>query len=280
MSTATHPTDALGEALPLPHARAADPSPAAELTLALASAVQAPTAALGRRLAARVAASRQAHAAMVTRRQPRQRLPAQTWAPGVQAWPLHGQSWLLELAADARVTAPLNGALELLVLAGTLQVGDDALAACGHALLPAGTPLRAGAEPARLYLRGHQPGPFSAPAQPLLHPTPTWQPLRAGVDICPLYGEGAALSMLARLQPGARVPAHPHGIDEECLMVEGDLFLGDLLLREGEFQFAPQGSQHGDLFADSPCLLFFHGAVDAAAVDNAHREAQGWPALG
>lgn len=63
-------------------------------------------------------------------------------------------------------------------------------------------------------------------------------------------------------------------------MVEGDLFLGDLLLREGEFQFAPQGSQHGDLFADSPCLLFFHGAVDAAAVDNAHREAQGWPALG
>lgn len=40
-------------------------------------------------------------------------------------------------------------------------------------------------------------------------------------------------------------------------MVEGELFLGDVMLREEEFQFAPAGSEHGELFSDVGCLLFF-----------------------
>jgi ChrR Cupin-like domain len=106
-----------------------------------------------------------------------------------------------------------------------------------------------------------------------------WQPLREGVELRPLHRQGEAITALARFQGGARVPAHPHGIDEECLMVEGDLFLGDVLLPEGGFQFAPGGSAHGELFADMPCLLYFHGAIDPHAVDNGHRVRLGYAAL-
>jgi hypothetical protein len=94
-----------------------------------------------------------------------------------------------------------------------------------------------------------------------------WEPLREGVSIKPLHAVGERISMLVRFQPGARVPAHGHGLTEKCLMVAGELFLGDVLLREGEFQFAPAGSGHGELFSDVGCLLFFSGAIDPAAVD-------------
>lgn len=278
-------SDALGDVLPQAHARAAAPGENADLTVALSTPVSGDDVrlqALGQRLAARVAANAQANAAFLTLRKPLQAQAAQVWGPGLRAWPLRGGSWIVEAEAGVELTPPAAaGALELLVLVGQMRVGDQSLAACAHALLPADAKVQAGAQGLlRVYLRRHgQAGPFQAPAQALLNPAPSWQPLREGVDISPLYGEGAAVSLLARFAPGGRVPGHPHGIDEECLMVDGDLFLGDLLLREGEFQFAPSGSQHGELFADAPCLLFFHGAIDAAAIDNGYRQGQGWPAL-
>jgi hypothetical protein len=94
-----------------------------------------------------------------------------------------------------------------------------------------------------------------------------WEPLRRGVQIRPLHVVGERISMLVRFEPGATVPTHPHAMGEECLMVEGELFLGDVLLREGEFQFASAGSRHDELMADVGCLLFFCGAIDPAVVD-------------
>lgn len=279
-------SDALGEVLPQAHARAAEPGENADLTVALSqprAGAEGPLQALGQRLAARVRANAQSNAAFRTLRKPLASQTAQVWGPGQRAWPLQGGSWIVEVEAGARLTPPAaNGALELLVLIGQASIDGQIVQPCGHALLPALGQVHAGPQGLlRVYLRRHgEQGPFSAPAQTLINPAPTWQPLREGVDISPLYGEGAAVSLLARFAPGGRVPGHPHGIDEECLMVEGDLFLGDLLLREGEFQFAPRGSQHGELFADAPCLLFFHGAIDAAAIDNAYRDHRGWPALG
>ncbi len=274
--------DALGQALPLPHARAAEPGPAGALGAALRENAPPPPA-VAERLLSRVRGQRAANAPMVTCRRPLQQTVAEAWGPGVQARHLHGGSWLLELAPGARLNKHSPGALELLVLAGQLLLDAGlALEAGGHALLPPGTALGAGGStPLRLYWREHgADGPFHAPAAPLLQTPQAWQPLREGVEICPFYGEGAAVSLLARFQAGGRVPGHPHGLDEECLMVEGELFLAELLLPEGGFQFAPAGSLHGDLFADAPCLLFFHGAIDPAAIDNAHRQSQGWPALG
>jgi len=271
--------DALGQALPLPHARAAEPGPAGALAAALLESTPPPPALAGR-LLARVRAQRTAQEPMRTQRHPLQQTAAEAWGPGVQARRLHGHSWLVDLAADARIPGhPMDGALELLVLAGEVHFHDGRrLGACGHALVPGLPGFRAEGS-TRLYWREHRSGPFSAPGQALLQTPQAWQPLREGVEICPLYGEGAAVSLLARFAAGGRVPAHPHGLDEECLMVQGELFLADVLLPEGGFQYAPAGSQHGELVADAPCLLFFHGAIDPAAIDNPFRQAQGWPAL-
>ena len=267
--------DALGEALPDPLARAAAPGDGAALLLALSHAGPPPPKALGQRLAARVAQSRAANQAMQTRRRPWEN-EAERLADGVSARPLHADSRLLELQAGSRWTLPA-GVQELLLLDGELQVGEQReLRALQHALLAGGEALLARSR-CRLYLRSHADGPFRSAAA--TGPDPSWQPLRDGVEICPLHAEGAAISLLARFATGASVPAHVHGIAEECLMVEGELFLGDLLLPEGGFQAAPAGSRHGALFADSPCLLFFHGAIDDAAIDNAHRAQLGWPPL-
>ena len=265
---------------PTPHQRAPEPSVSDALTAALSRDTAPVPAALGDRLRQRVAAHRSANASMHTLQQP-QRGTAEPWAPGVHAWPLSpGRSWWVALDADAALP-PSAGPHELLVLAGTLHLGQQSLPAQGHALAGPQARWQAGPQGAQLYLRQHVDGPFTAPgtAQLQAPDANAWQPLRPGVSIRPLHGEGPAMSLLARFEPGACVPAHPHGIDEECLMVDGDLFLGDLLLRQGGFQAAPAGSTHGDLVADGPCLLFFHGAIDAAAIDNAHRAAQGWPAL-
>lgn len=282
--TPTPASDALTLPGPQAHQRAPEPHASDLLTQALCRDAAPVPPPLGQRLRQRVAAHVAANATLTTRRQPLQ-ANAEDWAHGVRAWPLSiGRSWWVVLPAHAPLPQG-EGAHELLVLAGSLHLGTQVLTTQGHALTAGVSPWQAGPEGAQLYLRrhdgGHASGPFNTPASPLLQaPDPTaWQPLRPGVAIRPLHGEGPAMSLLARFDAGARVPAHAHGIDEECLMVEGELFLGDLLLRQGGFQAAPAGSQHGDLVADGPCLLFFHGAVDAAAVDNDHRQAQGWPAL-
>jgi anti-sigma factor ChrR (cupin superfamily) len=91
------------------------------------------------------------------------------------------------------------------------------------------------------------------------------------VDIKPLHALGERVSMLVRFEPGARVPDHAHVLAEECLMVQGDLFLGDVLLCEGEFQYAPVGSRHDELFSDVGCVLFFSGAIDPVVIDHTVR---------
>jgi len=45
------------------------------------------------------------------------------------------------------------------------------------------------------------------------------------------------------------------------MMLAGEVFLGDILLRAGEFQLAPAGSLHGEAYTDVGALLFVRGAV-------------------
>lgn len=163
---------------------------------------------------------------------------------------------------------------ECLVLRGGLDVDGRALGPQDYHLAGADAPRAraASAGGALIYLRNSLPGKgvFGEVQHSLtmLAAHGGWQPLREGVRIRPLFKLGEHVSMLARFQPGARVPAHPHGSHEECLMVEGDLFLGDLLLREGEFQSAPAGTRHGDLVSEAGCLLFFHGTVDPSVAED------------
>lgn len=69
------------------------------------------------------------------------------------------------------------------------------------------------------------------------------------------------MSYLVRLEPGFSMEGHAHPFDEETLMLEGDLSLGDLKLSAGDFHFAAAGVVHGDVHTVQGCLAYMHGAL-------------------
>jgi quercetin dioxygenase-like cupin family protein len=90
----------------------------------------------------------------------------------------------------------------------------------------------------------------------------TWYPSTPGVQMIPLCGDKQVTSMLVRFEAGASVRDHGHALDEDCLVLEGDMFLGDVLLRSGDYQLAPAGSSHLGEMSDDGVTFYFHGALD------------------
>jgi quercetin dioxygenase-like cupin family protein len=69
------------------------------------------------------------------------------------------------------------------------------------------------------------------------------------------------MSYLIRLDAGFELDGHNHPFDEECLMLEGDLTMGDITLNKGDFHYAPAGVPHGRLSTQNGCLAFIRGAL-------------------
>lgn len=89
-----------------------------------------------------------------------------------------------------------------------------------------------------------------------------WRPTTEGVEVMPLQGDGDVVSMLVRFAPGASVSDHHHALNEDCLVLEGEMFLGDILLRSGDYQLAPAGGSHFGETSDVGVVFFFHGSID------------------
>jgi anti-sigma factor ChrR (cupin superfamily) len=89
-----------------------------------------------------------------------------------------------------------------------------------------------------------------------------WRDYAPGIRRRLLWQEGPLAAMLWLAEPGARVPHHGHGHDEECLMLRGDLFQDDCLLREGDYQLAPSGTAHLAVSTDTGALIYAHGDLD------------------
>jgi quercetin dioxygenase-like cupin family protein len=89
-----------------------------------------------------------------------------------------------------------------------------------------------------------------------------WRQVSEGVEVLPLRGDSEVVSMLVRFAPGASVADHHHALDEDCLVLDGEMFLGDILLRAGDYQLAPAGGSHFGETSDVGVLFFFHGALD------------------
>lgn len=89
-----------------------------------------------------------------------------------------------------------------------------------------------------------------------------WAANAPGVQVLPLWGSREITSMLVRFAPGSGVPDHRHAVNEDCLMLEGEMFLGDILLRAGDYQLAPAGGGHFGEMSDVGGTFFFHGAID------------------
>lgn len=85
-----------------------------------------------------------------------------------------------------------------------------------------------------------------------------WEPTGVdGVEARRLYAdtENHRITMMVRMQPGSSYPAHHHGGDEECYVVEGDLDVGGTIMRAGDYQFAPAGTEHPVQSTEEGCLL-------------------------
>jgi anti-sigma factor ChrR (cupin superfamily) len=52
------------------------------------------------------------------------------------------------------------------------------------------------------------------------------------------------LSMLMRLQPGAKIPDHEHVLIEQTYVLEGALVCGEGVCKVGEYVWRPAGSRH------------------------------------
>jgi len=238
----------------------------------------------------RVATSVAAHREYLTVR--RERSAWTEAAPGVRLRLLRRDAQfevdILELADGAALPAVDKGcAQELLLLDGALVdnaqgVLSAALPAFSHAVLP---PPEAAAPPElracgstqvyRRRLRGPMQTLPAIQAQwwqtGFEHWTTRgftrpqrWIETGPGVQVLPLCTQGHVVSMLVRFEAGARVPDHGHAIDEDCLVLQGEMFLGDILLRAGDYQLAPAGGSHFDENSDIGVCFYFHGALDDA----------------
>ena len=203
----------------------------------------------------------------------------QNLAPGLDVQLLHDDEGatasLVRLAPGISVpSSDREGVQEVLVIQGDLvfdgtEINRLDYFVSGATAGPASMRSISGA----LFYRRHSSGPenaFSSIGPPRLVRAGNdgWEPLRRGVTIKTLATSGDRVSMLARLEPGVSMPTHSHRLGEECMMLEGDMFLDDVLLRTGDFQWAPAGTRHDTLDSDSGCLVFIHAAVDPSLVDS------------
>lgn len=86
-----------------------------------------------------------------------------------------------------------------------------------------------------------------------------WRTLSPGVDMKLLHRTPGSMSYLLRMAAGMRIPAHDHSDDEECLVLEGDVWLGNTHAFAGDYHLARRGTPHDELHTESGCLLFLRG---------------------
>jgi hypothetical protein len=86
-----------------------------------------------------------------------------------------------------------------------------------------------------------------------------WSEMTPGVTYTVLFEDPIAKrrSNLVRALPGAIYESHLHDQGhEECLVLEGDLIMGDLKLFRGDFHLVAKGSAHPPATTEAGCLLY------------------------
>jgi len=90
---------------------------------------------------------------------------------------------------------------------------------------------------------------------------PGWSHFLPGVKIKVLHESDGVMSYLLRLQPGAVIPAHRHPHDEECVVMSGELRIGDaLVVTAGGFHLARKDALHAPLTTVDGATIFLRGA--------------------
>lgn len=85
-----------------------------------------------------------------------------------------------------------------------------------------------------------------------------WTALTLLVEMKLLYIDKSteSRSFLVRLQPNGSLPAHDHSTNEECMVLEGEVSLGGIQAKAGDYHLAPKGLRHGIISSQTGALLF------------------------
>lgn len=267
-----HPDEGEAEAL---HGRIAE-------ALAPLAVPGARASSLRSRLTSRIAQSAARHRGVSTFRSDEARW--QQLTKGVRAHVLHdtgsSRSAIVQFEPGSHLPGHRHaGDEECVVLKGSLYAGDAHVGVHDYHLAPAGSRHSTihTDEGAIAFLRGTSIGKTGdmvrevagalLPARGAQPFTVAWREqgfrqIAAGVYLKPLWEAGETASYLMKLDPGARLSGHGHRFDEECLMLSGEAFFGDMLLRTGEYQLAPKGYTHGEAYSDVGALIYVHGDAE------------------
>ncbi|MEO8754249.1 MAG: cupin domain-containing protein [Casimicrobiaceae bacterium] len=91
-----------------------------------------------------------------------------------------------------------------------------------------------------------------------------WTRFSPKVSIKVLRRDVDTQTYLLRLEPGAVVLPHVHDLDEECMVLEGEVRIGELVVRQGAYHLAPAGLAHDPISTETGALLFLRGAIPDA----------------
>ena len=162
------------------------------------------------------------------------------------------------LDAESRERALLR-ITEDRAFAGEVQAWETRLAALvesGEAALPAGlfAKIESGIAASQVEL----PGTVTKRAG-----SGVWVQAGPGLKI-KILNEIAAVrrqTFMAWLEPGAEYADHDHDQDEEIYMIEGDLIIGDLVLKAGDFHVARVGKHHPTHRTKTGCICIISQAL-------------------
>jgi len=212
----------------------------------------------------------------------------QPYVTGVRYKILHAapglRSLLVEFAPGATLPAHRHSQHEeCFVLGGGLVMGELQLGRGDYHVAPARSRHAGLVAPdgALIYLRGGAIGSTGGALREIIgawlpgsreHATTVfaaddgWRDFMPGVREKKLWARDGRSSRLYRFEPGATCPGHGHASDEECVMLDGDAYFGDILVCAGDYQRVEAGAMHGEISSDGGALFFVHGADDGLAL--------------
>ena len=236
------------------------------------------------RLLDRISASKANESAMHTAR--RHRLQHEVLGPGMSTQTLYAcqkqrplrpgeplRARLIDLKAGTTLTPGSLGPEELLrkcrrewlVMAGAIELEGQRLSMRDYHTSPSGqpTPTITCREDALIFLRESTATPDQEEKpRTVLDAEAGWPDFAPGIQRRVLWTDGEQAAMLYYAQAGAAVPQHRHDHDEECLMLQGQFFLDELLLQPGDYQLAPAGTGHRVSETDTGVVIYAHGDLN------------------
>lgn len=86
-----------------------------------------------------------------------------------------------------------------------------------------------------------------------------WRPVNEKVHLKSLFidSEQGAESYILKFLPGGMIEQHSHGDwNDECIVLEGEIRVGDVPMKPGDFHVATRGAAHPTLYSEMGGMLY------------------------